>query len=100
MGWKQDDPKELGACHMSQDYLSIDPKAPWKSIRAQVEQEAKGLLLQKPQLSQLKAFFQRVPWHVFNLRRERYRSNLEPRDRKQGRRSAYVNFWDVHSWGS
>ena len=59
MGWGQDDPKQLGACHMSQAYLSIDPKAPWKSIRVQVEDEAKGLLLQKPQLSQHKEFLQR-----------------------------------------
>ena len=77
---------------MSQRQYPIDPQTPWKAIRAQVNQEALDLIKQDCNLESLLGFVQRVPWHVFSLRKERRRSNVEGRDCRRGRPSAYVIF--------
>ena len=78
---------------MNHYHPSREPQQePWKHIRARVEEEAQDVLRKACSPEELKQFLQRVPWHVFQLRKERCRSNLEKITRRQGKPSAYVMF--------
>ena len=76
---------------MNHDHPSREPQQEsWRNIRARVEEEAQDVLRKSGSPDELQHFLQRVPWHVFQLRKERCRSTLEKISRKQGKPSAYV----------